>query len=208
MHWLIDEARQRGIYVILNLFDVWARGRGTNQYNTDSTTHPINVWDWNHRHFAADYIKWVAETFRRHPMLLFELGNEMENRHENNWEVFAKIAREHLLPQFYNICGNDWPIGVSQSRLWSLRVNVIFNHDPRRMPDVTDRPVVTNELAYDTDLWKDSTIRNPARTQEYLNAFTLAKQKNHSGVAAATIIDINKPIDGAADNVLRALGDL
>jgi hypothetical protein len=206
MHWLIKESEKRGIYVILNLFDVWSRGKGTNKYNTNPATHPINVWDWNHRGHAAEYIKWVTREFKRHPMVIFELGNEMERN--AGGKMFAQIAKIHLLPHFYNIAGRDRPIGVSQFPMWSIPVNVKFSHDPSRMSLIKkgNCPTVTNELAFDTDLWKDSTIRNPDRSKEYYQAFELAKFKNHSGVAAATIININKPINGSANVVLRRLG--
>ena len=207
LRWLIEEAEKRGIYIILNLFDVWSRGRGSNSSNMDSNTHPINVWNWDHRHHAADYIKWVTREFIKHPMVLFELGNEMER---NDEAIFIQIAKIHLLPHFYAIAGKDRPIGVSQQPLWSLPVNVIFNHAPNSMPMVglNDRPVITNELAHDTDLWQDSVIRNPSRSQEYINAFNRAKANNHSGVAAATILNINNSLNDAANYVLGELGKL
>jgi len=76
------------------------------------------------------------------------------------------------------------------------------------MVGLNDRPVITNELAHDTDLWKDSVIRNPSRSQEYINAFNLAKANNHSGVAAATILNINNSLNDAAKYVLGELGKL
>ena len=207
MHWLIREADRRGIYVILNLFDVWSRGRGGNKYNTDPRSHPINVWDWNQRGSAAEFIKWVTREFKKHPRLLFELGNEME---KNDEQAFHRIAKIHLLPHFYAIAGKDRPIDVSQHPLWKLPVNVLFNHNPISMPFVKkgDRAIITNELAYNTKMWADSYIRNPANSQKYFMAFELAKRMNHSGVAAATILNINKPINGTADAVLKRLGRL
>jgi len=207
MHHLIREAHERGIYVILNLFDVWSRGKGGNQYNTNSHTHPINVWDWNHRFHAADFIKWVTREFKNHPRLLFELGNEMENKH-NQSEVlaFKRVAKEHILPHFYNIAGKNRPIMVSQTPLWELPVNVLANHNPHSINKPGSRSIMTNELAYATEYWKDSWIRDAGKSNDYIMFFTNAKSVGQSGVAAATILDINVPLNGPAKHVLTELG--
>lgn len=207
MHHLIRMARERGIYVILNLFDVWARGKGSNQYDTNSHNHPINVWNWNHRFFAADYIKWVTREFKQHPRLLFELGNEMEGKH-NQGEItaFKRIAKNHILPHFYAIAGNDRPIMVSQQPLWDLPVNVLCNHNPNGIDGPTGRANITNELAYNTQYWKDSWIRDGSKTGDYLRFFARAKSVGQSGVAAATILNINNPLNGPARKVLTELG--
>ena len=144
-------------------------------------------------------------------MVLFELGNEMENRpHGSDWKTFHWMANKHLLPTFYAIAGKDRPIGISEQNLWSLPVNVIFNHNPNRIRRVNpgDRPIITNELAHGSQLWRDNYIRLPDHTQKYLVAFVQAKSKGHSGIAAASGLDINTPLNNVAKHVLRKLGEL
>jgi len=211
VHWGIKQANKRGIYVILNMFDVWSRGKGGKKYNIDSTQHPINVWKKGHTAAAVHFTKMITREFIKYPMVLFELGNEMEHRpHGSDWKTFYWMAKNHLLPTFYAIAGKDRPIGVSEQNLWSLPVNMIFNHNPNRIKRVKlgDRPIVTNELANGSQLWRDNYIRSSDHSKKYIAAFSQAKSKGHSGVAAASGLNINTPINKTAKLVLSKLGEL
>lgn len=211
IHWGIKQANDRGMYVILNMFDVWSRGKGGKKYNINSTQHPINVWKKVHTAAAVHFVKMITREYIKYPMVLFELGNEMEHSpHGQDWKDFYWMAKNHLLPHFYAIAGKDRPIGVSEQNLWSLPVNMIFNHDPNRIKRVNleDRPIVTNELAHGSQLWRDNYIRSSDHSQKYIAAFSQAKSKGHSGIAAASGLDINTPINKTAKYVLSKLGEL
>ena len=210
---LVQAAEARGIYVIINLFDTWARAKGTNTYTTDNNQHPINAWNKGHTEAAAEYVKKMAREFCPYPRVMFELGNEMEwGHHSQDYQTFVWMAKNHLLPHFYAIAGNDRPIGVSEGKLWQLPVNVVFNHNPLSMPFVnaSDRPVITNELASGSGLWKHDAITNLANVNRYKAAVDKAKNHNHSGCAAATGLVIKHlPLQGSPeDKVLRYLSSI
>jgi len=48
----------------------------------------------------------------------------------------------------------------------------------------------------------------PDYAQKYLAAFGKAKSKGHSGIAAASGLDINTPLNKEAKQVLRKSGEL
>jgi len=208
MHNLIQQAEDRGIYTMLNIFDTWSRGKNTDAITTDNNQHPINVWEKGHTERAVNYFKWFIREFRKYPRVIFELGNEMDwGHHSTNWQTFHWMAKNHLLIHYYNMVPKDRPIGVSQRNLWTLDVNILFNHHSTNMPNVgpNDRPIVTNELG-DRNLWDDKTINDPAHSSKYTTAFALAKARNHSGCAAATGLRIHDTLSQTVKNVLFALG--
>jgi hypothetical protein len=211
IHWGIKQANDQGMYVILNMFDVWSRGKGGKKYNINSTQHPVNVWKKGHTAAAVHFVKMITREYIKYPMVLFELGNEMAHKpHGQDWKDFFWMAKNHLLPHFYAIAGKDRPIGVSEQNLWPLPVNMIFNHNPNRINQVNpeDRPIVTNELAHGSKLWRDHYIRSSDHSQKYFAAFSQAKSKGHSGIAAASGLDINTPLNKTAKHVLSRLGEL
>ena len=211
VNYMIAQARKRSIYVILNMFDTWNRKRGSRMFATRGHEQVFNVWSGHAEDIrkAINFVRMFTNEFKHWPNVIFELGNEIE--HSNNGTQFVRIADKHLLPKFYEIAGEDRPIGCSQHYGWQTDVNVVFSHDPhwKMITGVrpNGRPVMLNELAAGSRMWMDENIRLHSWTKRYTDAFKIARRKGACGVCAASGIKLSRGYNtGAINKVLTSLG--
>lgn len=219
--WLVRKAAERGIYVQINLFDVWSRDKDTWFENApgDTTQHVFDVWNDGDEKAKENYIRYLVARFSGYYNVYWELGNELGHGFrldnlDDSEQAFIDQADKYL-NAFEEYDPYDLPIGVSggpgSARMYEdIDVDIGFPHGgwtastPRSSEP---KPVITNEVTQG-NLWGTSDIEDPDNRWKYRATFWRVFTLGGSGASEATHLDITEPLDETTKQVMRDHGRL
>lgn len=208
---------ERGVYCQITLFEPWSRRRGAPfEYSLDSSAHVLDAWSPGQRAEKENYIRYAVARFGGYSNVYWELANRI--RHPGFDErTFLDEASAH----YTRWLGERDPYGVAvaasdvdQARsIPEVTVEVPRTNTHLPAPPDVQRARVVNELVHDCGpvgtgarAYLDATIRTPTYRSCYRSANWLAFVSGAYGSAAASWLDLSRPLNGAARAVLQDLG--
>lgn len=221
--WLVQEALKRGIYVQINMFDTWSRGKDYYfKYNMKGSDQLFDIWTDGDDKYKKNYLRYIVSRFSAYANVYWELGNEME--HTNCGSCFVQLANEKYLPWIRQFDPYQLPIGLSENIWRKTTADIGFLHQANILPDESmDRPVIMNELVrYDFEpsllqkiwrkllskplprgLWHDDAMNDKALRFTFRRTFWKVFTHGGSGSSEATWLDIENSLTANALNVMR-----
>ena len=213
----IAAMNERGIYCQINLFDPWSRRLGSAfEFTTDSRAHVLDAWAEGREAEKENYVRYLVARFAGYDNVTWELGNRVLYPGLRA-ETFIAEANLRYVPWLRKY--DPYQTAIALSDVAQAReVAGIDVEEPRFNTDLPGpldaaRPRVVNELVHDcvTDgdrsrAYLDATIRSPEFRRCYREANWIAFTSGATGSAAASWLDLSRPLNTAAKDVFADLG--
>lgn len=197
----MNMAQERGIWVQVGITDYWhAHKNNADMVEGESPNAKFNWWRGDAREAKKMYIEKTMKFFNKWDNVFWELGNEMD--HSGLGSAFAQQAGFYL--PLMRKHSKGMPIGVSENGLFGLPVDFGEVHSPSRMGG--HPRWVMNEVAGETDYWRDAMMRHDATP--YIQIANQVKQKGGKGVCACTWYDLRIGIHPNLIKVFQHFGKL
>ncbi len=213
----IAEMNRRGIYCQVNLFDPWSRPRGSwFDYTTDSTRHVLNAWGTEDVSERENYVRYLVARFSGYGNVYWELGNRIKFPGLDS-DAFIAEANAHYMPWLDAYDAYDLAVALSDvaeaRAIIGLDVEIPrFDTDLPHPPD-SRRARLINELVHDCGVlgtgdraYLDATVRDPRYRGCYRAANWIALTSGAFGSAAASWLDMTRPLGDAVADVFDDLG--
>lgn len=186
----IKYADKQGVYVQLHIWDTWARVRGQpfeDTINSSASTrnganHVINAWTGGAK--QNQYVRNLAKFFHKNNVI-YLMGNEVD--HSNSGQAFANAANS-----YYQVLRNNVPAGTIMGTnyirnfAYPNQGNIDIVHNATNLPNRRNKPIILDELAAGSQMWRNSVICNRSQSARYIRAAQEAIQKGYSGTALST----------------------
>lgn len=210
---------ERGVYCPITLFEPWSRKRGTSfEFSLDSSEHVLDAWSAMQTEEKENYVRYALARFSGYANVYWELANRA--RHPGFEDrVFVEQANtrysawlERYDPYGVAIAASD----IDQARAID-QVDIEVPRFNTHLPSPPDsrKARVVNELVHDCGpvatgarAYLNATIRDPGYRLCYRSASWIAFTSGAYGSAAASWLDLSKPLTAPVEAVLADLGRL
>lgn len=209
----------RGVYCIITLFEPWSRKRGSSfEYSLESDEHVLDAWSADQTAEKENYVRYAVARFSGYANVYWELVNRARHPGFDD-RLFVEQANEHYSAWLERY--DPYGVAVAASDIDQARaiggVDIEaprFNTHLPAPPDVRKARVL-NELIHDCGPvgtgargYLDATIRDADYRFCYRSASWIAFTSGAYGSAAASWLDLSKPLTPEVEAVLADLGRL
>lgn len=213
----VKAMHERGIYCQVNFFDPWSRALGSPfDYSLESSKHVLDAWAPGREKEKENYVRYLVARFSGYDTVYWELANRVQQPGFDA-EGFIREANDHYVPWLRKYDPYQAVIelsDVAQARaVPDIDVEVPrFNTDLPGPPDAV-KPRIVNELVHSCELlgdtgraYLDETIRERKYRKCYRRANWIAFTGGAFGSPAASWLDLSRPLNDAAYDVLADIG--